>query len=164
MATSGSTTGKLTIGPIVRLQPGDFGQLEALLTQNGLPADDCAVHADIFHGMFHGELLVAAGGLEPVENHGLLRSLVVRAEYRGHGLARALTEFLVELASSQGRASVYLLTETAADYFTKLGFESATRDRAPAGIAATLQFTSLCPDSASCLMMPLPGAPGPARK
>ncbi len=164
MATSGSTTGGLTIAPIVRLRPGDLDQLEALLTQNGLPADDCAVHANIFHGMFDGELLIAAGGLEPAGNNGLLRSLVVRQEYRGHGLARVLTEFLVELASSQGRESVYLLTETAADYFTKLGFEPAARDRVPAGVAATLQFTSLCPDSASCLMMPLPGLPGPARK
>ena len=146
----------MTIGKIVRLQPDDLHQLEDLLQSNGLPSQDCAEQGDIYYGIFDQDRLIAAGGLEPAAEYSLLRSVVVHPQYRGRGLAHAISEFLIGLAQVQGSLAVYLLTESAADYFGKLGFSQVSRDQVPAAIAQTRQFTSLCPDSASCLLIRLP--------
>ncbi len=88
----------MPLGSIIRLHSEHLKQLETLLSGNGLPADDCAEQADIFYGIFdHGEL-IAGGGLEPAGDYSLLRSVVVKPSYRGSGLARAISEHLLELA------------------------------------------------------------------
>lgn len=140
---------------IVELQTDDLAQLEALLRFNHLPAQDCAGQANIFYGIFEAGELVAAGGLEAAANDALLRSVVVQERLRSRGLARKICEHLIAQALSDGRKTIYLLTETAENYFEKLGFEQITRSQVPAAIAATRQFTSLCPDTASCLKMSL---------
>ena len=146
----------MPIGSIAWLSVDCLDQLESLLRNDDLPIEDIGECADIFCGIFDGDRLVAAGGLEPAGNFGLLRSVVVRSQYRGQGLARAIVEFLLEQAQLQGREAVYLLTETAAGYFENLGFSRVERAQVPAAIAQTRQFAAICPDSASCLMTGLP--------
>jgi amino-acid N-acetyltransferase len=146
----------MPVSPIVRLQPANLAQLEALLRHNNLPTQDCAAPAQNFYGMFDGEELIAAGGLEPAANYALLRSIVVKKQYRASGLARNIAEYLISLAEAEDRQAVYLLTETAGSYFEKLGFTPLPRAEVPAAIAQTQQFSALCPDSASCLVMRLP--------
>jgi amino-acid N-acetyltransferase len=146
----------MPVGTIVRLQPANLGQLEALLRDNNLPTQDCAAQAQNFYGIFDGEELIAAGGLEPAADYVLLRSVVVKEQYRASGLARNIAEYLISLAEAEGRPAVYLLTETAGSYFQKLGFVPLSRAEVPAAIAQTRQFSVLCPDSADCMVMPLP--------
>jgi amino-acid N-acetyltransferase len=143
-------------GPIIGLQAANLAQLESLLRAHHLPYEDCGEQLQIFCGVFDGDELVAAGGLEPAGEYALLRSIVVQERYRDGGLAQALAEYLVRRARAEGRAAVYLLTETAEDYFAKRGFEKVARDTVPAAIMRTRQFSSLCPDSASCMCMDLP--------
>ena len=142
----------MPVGSIAWLSVDCLDQLESLLRNDDLPIEDIGECADIFCGIFDGDRLVAAGGLEPAGNFGLLRSVVVQSQYRDQGLARAIVEFLLEQARLQGREAVYLLTETAASYFENLGFSRVERAQVPAAIAQTRQFVELCPDSASCLM------------
>lgn len=142
--------------PIVRLYPANLAQLEDLLSRNHLPAQDCAEQAQNFYGIFDGDMLIAAGGLEPAADYALLRSVVVMEQYRSSGLARKITDYLIDLAESEGRLAVYLLTETAAPYFQRLGFTPLSRAEVPVAITQTRQFSTLCPDSASCLVMQLP--------
>ena len=136
---------------ISQLDPGDLPRLESLLQSQGLPADDCHQQLEHFVAVYDGDRLVAAGGLEPAGNYGLLRSLVVEPDWREHGLGRRLTQYLLERARARGLEAVYLLTETADGYFPRHGFEPVERGLVPAEVAATRQFASLCPDSASCL-------------
>jgi len=145
----------MSIGPIISLPPDRLPQLEALLSASGLPADDCAEQAEIFYALIDDDRLVAAGGLESAGQYALLRSLVVHPDYRARGLARVLCEFLLRRAREQNLAAVYLLTETAAAYFENLGFERLARQRVPVEIQRTRQFSSLCPDSADCLVCDL---------
>ena len=140
---------------IVRLSTDDLPALTELLLAAGLPADDCAAPQNQFFGIFEDHELLAAGGIETAGSYSLLRSLVVAPPYRGRGLARSLTDHLLARLRARRCSAVYLLTETAAAYFEKIGFEKVARDRVPAAIAATRQFADLCPDSADCLMMPL---------
>jgi amino-acid N-acetyltransferase len=146
----------MPIDSIVRLRPDNLAQLEDLLCRNHLPIQDCAAQAQIFYGIFDGDMLIAAGGLEPAADYALLRSVVVMEQYRASGLARKISEYLINLAESEGRRAVYLLTETAAPYFQRLGFTPLSRAEVPAAIAQTRQFSALCPDSAICLVMRFP--------
>ena len=141
---------------IGRLRSARLPQLEALLEANDLPTDDCAEQAENFYGIVEQDRLIAAGGLQPAGEYYLLRSLVVDEAWRGRGLARALTEFLLARAEKAGSPAVYLLTETAADYFARLGFESVKREQVPAAIRQTRQFASLCPQDARCMVIGLP--------
>jgi amino-acid N-acetyltransferase len=138
---------------IVRLQPANLAQLEELLCQNNLPTQDCAAQAQNFYGIFDGDELIAAGGLEPAADYSLLRSVVVKEQYRASGLARSISEYLISLAEARGKKAVYLLTETAETYFERLGFSSVDRAQVPLEIIQTRQFTSLCPDTASCMIL-----------
>lgn len=146
----------MPFSPIVRLQPANLARLEALLRQNNLPAQDCAAQARNFYGIFEGDELIAAGGLEPAADCALLRSVVVKKQYRDSGLARKISAYLIGVAEAEGKQAVYLLTETAASYFRKLGFAPLPRAEVPAAIAQTRQFSILCPDSADCMVMRLP--------
>lgn len=143
----------MPVGSIVRLRSGDLARLENLLHSNHLPTEDCAEQAQNFYGIFDGNDLVAAGGLEAAANYALLRSVVVQERYRNRGLARVMSEFLINQAHSEGRKAIYLLTETAETYFEKLGFSKLDRAEVPLEITSTRQFTSLCPDTASCMIM-----------
>jgi len=146
----------MSLDAIVGLRSSDLPQLENLLHANRLPTQDCAEQPEIFYGIYNHGALIAAGGLEPAENHVLLRSVVVHPQFRGRGLARRISEFLIGRAESEGRTAVYLLTETAANYFENLGFAAVSRENVPLSITRTRQFSALCPDSASCLVMTLP--------
>lgn len=146
----------LPAGAIVHLHSAQLPQLQALLEASHLPVDDCAEQADNFYGIVERDRLIAAGGLQPAGEYYLLRSLVVDQACRGRGLARALVKFLLARAGDAGSPAVYLLTETAADYFASLGFETVARERVPAAIRQTRQFASLCPDDARCMVIGLP--------
>ena len=146
---------KLDESPIVALQSEDLPRLLALLENEHLPTDDCNAQLRHFIGIREGSRLIAAAALEAAGEQGLLRSLVVDPEYRGQGLGERLVGYLLARARAQGMEAVYLLTETADAYFPRLGFEPVARAEAPAGIVATRQFASLCPDSARCLRLRL---------
>ena len=146
----------MSVETIVKLQPASLAHLEALLSQNHLPTQDCAEQIQNFYGIFTGDELIAAGGLEPAGDYLLLRSVVVKAKYRTLGLAQKIVEFLVNLAESENRLAVYLLTETAGSYFQKLDFLPVPRTEVPEAIRQTRQFSALCPDSADCFVMHLP--------
>ena len=140
---------------IVRLSIELRPQLLALLARNCLPTDDCESTSAEFFGVINNAQLVAAGGLQGQGDHALIRSLVVDQAYRSRGLARTLVEFLLCKASDAGKASVYLLTETAESYFQAMGFALADRAEAPVEIASTEQFSTLCPATASFMKIDL---------
>lgn len=140
---------------IVQLRCADLAQLEALLRENQLPAADCAEQAHRFCAIYKGDQLIAAGAIEAVEQYGLLRSVVVREDCRGMGLAGTITAHLLQQAGAEGRLAIYLLTETAEAYFAALGFALVARTDVPLALTRTRQFSTLCPDSASCMYLPL---------
>ncbi len=138
---------------IIQLPIGDIAKLEALLQQYQLPTQDCAAQARYFYGLYQDRILVAAGGLEPAGRYALLRSLVVSCHSQGRG--SLITEFLLQQASTRGYSAVYLLTESASTFFARFGFTEILRQQVPVEIAATQQFTALCPDSACCMVLDL---------
>ena len=127
---------------------GDEQTLAALLSAEGLPAAEFAERSTHSQVIDDGEAVVAAAGLESHGAAALLRSVVVAPAHRGRGLARRLTEQMVERARSLGHESLYLLTMDADAYFAGLGFTVTAREDAPEAIRQCRQFREQCPDSA----------------
>jgi len=91
-------------------------------------------------------------GLVGLEIHGdcaLLRSLAVKKGYRNKGLATILVDKIEDHARSLKIRTLYLLTMTAEDFFSKRNFRATARATAPVGIQNTAEFRGLCPASAA---------------
>jgi len=102
--------------------------------------------------------IIGVVGVEIYRGSGLLRSLAVHPARRGTGLGSLLTRKIESFASRKGIKTLYLLTMTAADFFTKIGYEVTQRDNLPAPIKETEEFKNLCPVSAVCLFKVLDSA------
>ena len=126
--------------------------LAALLRANGLPTGDLGDPGRLFFRL--QEANGAAVGYVGLELHGrdaLLRSLVTAAAARGRGHGSALVEHAIREAVGLGVEDLYLLTTTAADFFSAHGFERVERSAVPPTVAASREFSSLCPASATAM-------------
>lgn len=128
----------------------------ALLVPAGLPIADLEdVSLKHFLGLEVGGQVLAIGGVELHGGTGLLRSFVTHPQHRSLGLASILLENLELHAHGVGVNRLYLLTETAGQFFRAKGYAACPRDAAPQAIRMTEQFRSLCPDDADFLMKSL---------
>jgi amino-acid N-acetyltransferase len=98
-------------------------------------------------------MIVGCAGLETHGRVALLRSVAVSAPYRNAGIARALVRDRIAAAKAARLDAVYLLTTTAAEYFSRMGFVPIDRGRVPVAIASSAEFTGICPSSAACLVL-----------
>ena len=95
--------------------------------------------------------IIGVAGIEMFQEDGLVRSLAVQPAYREKGLGSRLTREIESFARSNGIKTLYLLTMTAADFFSKFDYQVIQRDQAPESIQKTAEFNNLCPVSAVCL-------------
>ncbi len=137
------------------LDPTSSDELRDALADAGLPVSDLAEPGRAFFRFDDDAGLVGFGGLEGDGADRLLRSLLVVADRRGAGLGRAMLAALEAGAGEIGVARLHLLTTTAAPFFTANGYAAADRATAPAAIAASREFTALCPASAAYLVKAL---------
>ena len=134
------------------LDPANLGELRDALAGAKLPVADLAEPDRAFFRFDDDAGLVGFGGLEGHGADRLLRSLLVAADRRGAGLGRAMLAALEGGARDLGVARLHLFTNTAAPFFATNGYVAADRARAPAPIAASREFTALCPASAAYLV------------
>jgi amino-acid N-acetyltransferase len=133
--------------------PGDEVQIKRLLAECELPGEDITpAHLQDFLVMRDSAHLAGVIGLEVFGPVALLRSLAVRLACRGRGIASRLAHKAEEHARSRGVEAVYLLTTTAEGFFVRRGYARVDRDVLPEAIKATVEFQSLCPASAVCMV------------
>jgi amino-acid N-acetyltransferase len=132
---------------IERATPGDVPAVEALLVAAGLPLEGAADALVTGVVAREGDAVVGAAAVEPYRQAGLLRSVVVAADRRGTGLGQALVAAAEDLARALGEDELYLLTDTAAGWFPRLGYEIVDRDTARAAIGDSIEFTMVCATS-----------------
>jgi amino-acid N-acetyltransferase len=122
-----------------------------LLQEVGLPGAGVREHFQHFWVARADDGIVGCAGLEPYGPSALLRSVAVASTHRGRGLGRALTARILEEARRRGIARIFLLTETAADFFRAFGFSPVGRDVVDAGVRQSIEFTTACCPSAVCM-------------
>jgi amino-acid N-acetyltransferase len=129
----------------------DRPAIERLLTEGGLPLVGLELALSTAVVARAGDAVIGCAAVEPYGSVGLLRSVMVSADVRGTGLGAGLVAAAESLAGSRGIHELFLLTETAAGWFPRLGYEPATRADVPAALAASPEFTDACPESAAVL-------------
>lgn len=132
---------------IDRATASDTPAVEALLATAGLPLEGAAEALSTGVVARDGEAVVGAAAVEPYGEAGLLRSVVVAEPLRGTGLGQSLVAAAEALAREQGIRELYLLTETAAGWFPRLGYEVVPREEARAAVGDSIEFTMVCATS-----------------
>lgn len=128
--------------------PSDYNAVCALLSQQNLPIKDIGEELPHFFVVKENELLLGVIGLELYGEFGLLRSMATDPAYRNKGIASSLVTELFDYGKRIGLKEIYLLTETAENYFTRKGFQKLKREEAPASIRQSAEFSHLCPTTA----------------
>ena len=130
-------------------QQPELSSIEALLGVNDLPIADLEeLNLECFFGCDHKNCPGGVIGVEFMGEAGFLRSLVVSSGVRGQGCGQALVDKLEEFTAGTGVQNLYLLTETAEDLFSKLGYLRIDRESVSDAIKSTTGFSSLWPDDA----------------
>ena len=123
----------------------------AVLRRKGTPYAELGLDNPGLGGSDLLDAMMAYGGLEPLGEHVLVRSIAVLPAFRGKGIGRNIVPLLLYRAYRSGARTAWLLTDTAAPFFEKIGFRVVDRQAAPAAVLATRQTASLCPASAPLL-------------
>jgi amino-acid N-acetyltransferase len=119
-----------------------------LLSSERLPVKDLPGNLDHFVLAMADDCVIAVAGLEQYDRYGLLRSLVVNKHYRNQKIADRLISQLEKSAAELGLTDIYLLTETAPEYFTKKGYQRIDRTEIPGPVQQSTEFRDVCPKSA----------------
>lgn len=128
-----------------------------LLQRTKLPRAEIERHVPTILVAREGERIVGCAALEPYGTAALLRSLAVEPSSRGLGLGQQLTRAALDLARARGVRSVYLLTETAAEFFPRFGFRTVQRKEVDPAVQRSIEFTGACPDSAIAMRADITG-------
>ncbi len=104
--------------------------------------------------------IAATAALEIYGSDAVLRSVAVAADRRGEGLGESIVRAVLKHARESGVTGVFLLTETAPDFFRRFGFEIAERAAAPPAIQESVEYCGVCPASATAMQLTL--APEPS--
>ncbi len=135
----------------------DRTAVEALLHAAGLhPLDDGAQFGPQYIVAVLGEnRIIGVAGMELHGDDALLRSVAVDKQFRSLRLGATLAEDRLNWARDRGIRAVYLLTDTAANYWTRFGFREIARAEAPEGIAASHEWAGGCPASSTAMRLVL---------
>ena len=127
-------------------KPSDLSAITALLLEFGLPTQGVLDFLDSFVVVELEGRLIGVGGVELQGHDALLRSLAVSPAHQDH---------LEAQAAQHGIESIYILTETAEQFFAGRGYVVVARSAAPEAIAASEEFSNLCPQSATFMRKPV---------
>lgn len=137
------------------LSEAGFAGARTLLTESGLPLAGFPDHTQVILGAFIGERFAGCAALEIHGEYALLRSVAVREEFKRSGIGAELTRTCLAHALARNLRAVFLLTETAQNYFPRFGFRPVSRSDAPEEIRRSVEFTGACPDSAIAMSLNL---------
>jgi amino-acid N-acetyltransferase len=133
---------------ITSADPADLPAILSVLAANKLPRAGIEEHVATTLVAREDAEVVGTAALELYGSAALLRSVAVTTRLRGRGLGQALTRAALDLARGRGVHTVYLLTETAGDFFPKFGFQTITRGEVDSGVLGSPEFTTACPKTA----------------
>jgi amino-acid N-acetyltransferase len=130
----------------ISIEPANQNDLPAildLLATCQLPQEGLSEHLATTLVARNDKTIVGNVALEVYGSAALLRSVAVAPTFRGRGLGQQLTQAALALAGQLKINCIYLLTETAGDFFPKFGFHPIDRSGVAPAVRGSLEFTSL---------------------
>ena len=137
--------------------PDDLEKIVDILERSGLPTVDCEEHLSNFFVMEDANRILGVGGFQSFGNIALVRSMAVEKRCRGRGVGGMLYKGIEKKALSLGIKELYLLTDSAVEFFKNIGFTQIVRTKAPTQIMASRQFQALCAKTTAVMHKHLPG-------
>lgn len=137
---------------IIKARKKDLQAVLALLKEVTLPGEGVSDQFQNFFVTWDCDQLVGCAGIEIYEEVGLIRSVAVQPSFQGHGLGSRLVKTIHNFACEKKIIEVYLLTETAEPFFLKQDYIVIPREEADPRVKKSIEFTSVCPDSAVCMI------------
>ena len=138
-----------------QLEPDRLGAVAEALAAAGLPTADIDAERMVFFELADDQGPLGWAALEGSGADLLLRSVLTIPDSRGGGIGSDLVRRVGASAANEGVERLWLLTETAAPFFAGLGFAETPRASAPPAMQDTSEFRSVCPASATCMMLAL---------
>jgi amino-acid N-acetyltransferase len=135
---------------IVPASQNSFSAAIDLLKKNNLPTEDITPGTQLFV-VEDGDEVIATVAVEYDYNNALLRSLSVSEEKRKTGMGAELVSFIEDYVKKQGVQNVFLLTTTAADFFSKRGYKIIERSNVPDFIQNTTEYSVICASSSTLM-------------
>jgi len=135
--------------------PADLPGILELLAASKLPRAGIEAHVATTLVARDDSSVVGSVALELYGSAALLRSVAVATPLRGRGLGAALTLAALDLARRYRVRSVYLLTETAGQFFPKFGFRAIARTEVEPAVLESQEFTTACPKTALVMVKQL---------
>jgi amino-acid N-acetyltransferase len=127
--------------------PSDIRQVVELLQSGQLPTEDLRPDLENFWIAEAEGKAVGLIGLDLYVPFGLLRSMIVLPQERSKGIASRLVEQVEARGKELGLTDLFLITNTAADYFTRKNFRQIDRFALPASVGTSREMNGLCPAS-----------------
>jgi len=131
----------------------DYEQIKSLLQSVDLPIEDVPQNINNYLMLFKGSQLIGTVGLEIYGEKALLRSLAVATAQQGNGYGQKLCHSIIERARELNIMELYLLTENAEVFFASQGFKIISRDKVDRKVKSSVEFQSVCPESATCMFL-----------
>jgi len=125
----------------------DLENVLRLLKLVDLPIEGVKEHFQNFFLIKEDNLAIGCIGIEIYGQVGLLRSLAVHPSFQNKGLGQKLVGWIERYSTEKGINSIYLLTETAENFFLKLGYQFIPREKTDPKIKQSIEFTTLCPSA-----------------
>ena len=136
--------------------PSDLGWGRRLLGEAGLPDAGLPDQFPAAYAVLEEDgRPIGLAGLEHYGGAGLLRSVAIAPGVRGGGAGRVLVEDRLARARGSGIGAVYLLTTTAAEWFTRFGFSPISRTDIPPELGRAPEVAEGCPATATVMRLRL---------
>jgi amino-acid N-acetyltransferase len=135
---------------IVPASQNSFTAAIDLLKKNNLPTEDIDAGTQLFV-VEESDKVIATVAVEYDYDNALLRSLSVSQEKRKSGIGAELVSFIEDYVQKQGVQNIFLLTTTAADFFSKRGYKTIDRSNVPDFIKNTKEYSVICASSSTLM-------------
>lgn len=132
----------------------DLPAMNNLLTENGLTTSGIRENLCNFL-VAQEEKIIGVIGSEFKGNNVMLRSLAISPEVRKRGIGMALMKHSLEKARAAGMEEVYILTNTAEKFASRLGFYQIKRSEIPVDLMESSALNQFCPSSSTCMKLEL---------
>ena len=132
---------------ITRAEPIHLQEVEALLLMVKLPIEGVKESFSNFFVAQKNNIIIGCAGIEIYDDVGLLRSVSIKPSSQNQGIGQMLVDKIEEFASKSGIKQLYLLTDTAEQFFHRLNYKLIPRNDTDVRVKQSIEFTKLCPSA-----------------
>ncbi len=126
-----------------------------LLKSVDLPTDGVKEHIKDFLILLDKSNIIGSVGIECYGKKALLRSLAVHPSYQKNGYGNLLYEKILSEVKKKNIGEIYLLTESAENFFERQGFKTISRSEVDEIVKESVEFKYVCPESCTCMNLKL---------